>query len=65
MKNSYKYLKSFWHDETGATAIEYGLIISLVVIGLIASLQALGGTNGGALEQTSDAVVDAIAGAAP
>jgi len=34
--------------ERGATAIEYGLIGALIVIGMMGGLNALGGTNGGA-----------------
>ncbi|MHB2168711.1 Flp family type IVb pilin [Alsobacter sp. R-9] len=33
----------FVKDESGATAIEYGLIAAIVAVGLIASLQALRG----------------------
>lgn len=32
-------LQAFLHDEDGATAIEYGLIASLVIIGIIAALK--------------------------
>lgn len=32
----------FWRDESGATAIEYGLIVVLIVIGIVASLQSIG-----------------------
>ncbi len=38
-----KTLKTFVKDESGATAIEYGLIAALVAVGLIAALTALGG----------------------
>lgn len=34
-------LKRFIADESGATAIEYGLIAAIIAVGLIASLQAL------------------------
>ena len=37
-----KTLKTFVKDESGATAIEYGLIAALVAVGLIAALTALG-----------------------
>jgi len=37
-----KTLKIFAKDESGATAIEYGLIAALVAVGLIAALTALG-----------------------
>jgi pilus assembly protein Flp/PilA len=35
-------LKTFAADESGATAIEYGLIAALVAVALIAALTALG-----------------------
>ena len=35
-------LRSFWKDESGATAIEYALIASLIAIALVAILGALG-----------------------
>jgi pilus assembly protein Flp/PilA len=40
MKTLFRRLK---RDQRGATAIEYGLIVSLVVIGLMAGLSGLGG----------------------
>ena len=35
-------IRNFWHDETGATAIEYGLIAGLVSVAAIAALSAMG-----------------------
>ena len=35
-------LKSFIKDESGATAIEYGLMASLIAVAIIATLQLLG-----------------------
>jgi pilus assembly protein Flp/PilA len=37
-----KLLCSFLADESGATAIEYGLIAALVAVGLIVALSMLG-----------------------
>ncbi|AMC13218.1 Flp family type IVb pilin [Liberibacter crescens] len=36
------FLKVFYKDESGATAIEYGLIAALVSVALIAGATALG-----------------------
>jgi pilus assembly protein Flp/PilA len=36
--------RTFAADESGATAIEYGLIAALVAVGLIGALTALGGS---------------------
>jgi pilus assembly protein Flp/PilA len=35
-------LKKFVHDESGATAIEYGLIASLIALVIIASVTVVG-----------------------
>jgi pilus assembly protein Flp/PilA len=35
-------ISRFVRDESGATAIEYGLIATLVAVAIIAALQALG-----------------------
>ncbi len=34
--------KSFFRDEGGATAIEYGMIAALIAVAIIASLQMVG-----------------------
>lgn len=51
-------LKKFKNDESGATAIEYGLIAALISVGIIAGASAIGGniaerfnTIGDALEK--------------
>ena len=36
----------FAQDESGATAIEYGLIAALISVGIIVAAQALGGNLG-------------------
>ena len=35
-------VKSFMNDESGATAIEYGLIAALISVGIIAAATTLG-----------------------
>ena len=37
-------LNKYIHDESGATAIEYGLIAALISVSVIAGYQALGGS---------------------
>jgi pilus assembly protein Flp/PilA len=39
-----KTIQNFVRDESGATAIEYGLIAALVSVAAIVALQALGGS---------------------
>ena len=36
-------LKNFWQDESGVTAIEYGLIAGLLAVVVIAAVTAAGG----------------------
>ena len=42
MKNLMSDLRTFIHDEEGVTAIEYGLIASLVALAIIVGAGALG-----------------------
>ncbi|MBY7649147.1 MAG: Flp family type IVb pilin [Candidatus Liberibacter europaeus] len=37
-------IKKFIKDKSGATAIEYGLIASLIAVAIMASVQGLGGS---------------------
>jgi pilus assembly protein Flp/PilA len=38
-----KFVKTFMADESGATAIEYGLIAALISVGIITGATAIGG----------------------
>lgn len=40
-------LRRLLTDQKGATAIEYGLIASLIIVAMMGGLQALGGGAGG------------------
>lgn len=46
MRSSMRVLRDLWRDPRGATAVEYGLILALVVIGVIGSIAALGQVTG-------------------
>ena len=35
------FIKNFWADEEGATAIEYGLIAGLIAVAIIATVTTL------------------------
>jgi pilus assembly protein Flp/PilA len=41
-----KFMTRFVRDESGATAIEYGLIAALIAVVLLSALQVLGGKIG-------------------
>ena len=40
-------VQGFWKDESGATAIEYGLIAAGIALAIIAAVKALGSTLNG------------------
>jgi pilus assembly protein Flp/PilA len=52
-------MKRFVKDESGATAIEYGLIAALIAVGIITAATALGTQ----IAATFDQVRNAMAGA--
>jgi pilus assembly protein Flp/PilA len=49
-------LKSFLHDESGATAIEYGLIAAGISVAIIAVVQGLGSKLGTTFTSVSNAL---------
>ena len=53
-----KFIKQFLNDESGATAIEYGLIAALIAVVLITAV-SLVGTN---LETTFDNIAGNLGG---
>jgi len=56
-----KFVTRFLKDESGATAIEYGLIAALIAVVLVGSLQAVGGSLKTAFEKISTDVNTATA----
>ncbi len=44
MKNFSQSFKTFLADEDGATAIEYGLLASLIALAIVGGATALGGS---------------------
>ena len=44
----YRLIARFARDEAGATAIEYGLIASLMAVVCVTAFSAVGGASGGA-----------------
>ena len=49
-----KFVTRFLKDESGATAIEYGLIAALISITIIAAANAIGGSVKDRFEQVRD-----------
>ena len=50
------FMTRFLKDESGATAIEYGLIAALIAVVLVGALTAVGDSLTGAFEKVSTAV---------
>ncbi len=51
-----KFAKRFMHDQSGATAIEYGLIAALIAVVLISAVQTLSGKIGGTYNTIGNAM---------
>ena len=52
-----EHLLQFLHDESGATAIEYGLIAALIGVAIITAVGAVGGSLNGTFGRVSGALV--------
>ncbi|MFQ5773019.1 MAG: Flp family type IVb pilin [Kiloniellaceae bacterium] len=55
-----KRFQNFCHDESGATAIEYGLIAALVSVAAIGALTAMGGSLKVMFNKVSTALSSAV-----
>ncbi len=61
----YLVLKNLLKDESGATAIEYGLIAALVSVAAIGALTAMGTSLESMFTTVSDSLETAVAAPAP
>jgi pilus assembly protein Flp/PilA len=52
-------IKKFFKDESGASAVEYGLLVALIACAIIGAVSALGGN----LSTTFQTAADTIGGA--
>ena len=60
-----KTLEALYHDESGATAIEYGLIAALVSVAGIVALEAMGTSLSSMFGTVSTKLNQAVAASAP
>ncbi len=58
----FKTLRKIRSDENGATAVEYGLIVSLVVIAILGALRGVADENTGLWGRVQTAVTDVVSG---
>lgn len=54
------FLKHIGNDKSGATAVEYGLIVSLIVIAAVGSFQAVANENNSMWERVRTASNEAM-----
>lgn len=54
--------KKFFNDESGATAIEYGLIAALIAVGIVAGATAIGDQVNASFDNVAGEVGDASSG---
>ncbi len=54
------FIKNIISSETGATAVEYGLIAALIVIATIGALTSMSNTFTGSLDTTSATLTSAM-----
>jgi pilus assembly protein Flp/PilA len=57
-----RFLQRFRRDESGATAIEYGLIIALIFLVILSALTAFGGSSSGIFNTAMNALRAAMGG---
>ncbi|MBM4295070.1 MAG: Flp family type IVb pilin [Deltaproteobacteria bacterium] len=49
-------IKRFFKDESGASAVEYGLLVALIAVVIIGAVTALGGAISGQFTAASTAI---------
>ncbi|MFN3991261.1 MAG: Flp family type IVb pilin [Erythrobacter sp.] len=54
-------IAAIWHDQTGATVVEYGLILAVIFLAMVGAAQAFGQTFIDLWTRTSDVLSTAIA----
>jgi len=57
-----KLLKQVGSDNTGATAVEYGLIVSLIVLAMVGALQSVANENNNVWNRVQDAGEEVMGG---
>ena len=57
-----RFLTRLRRDESGATAIEYGMILALMFLVILGALQAFGGTGSGIFNTAMNTLRSAMGG---
>jgi pilus assembly protein Flp/PilA len=59
MKTFFDSVQRFWRDDSGVTAIEYGLIAALIAVGIIAAVTTIGEEIAAAFQSIADGLPSA------
>ena len=57
-----RFLSRLLRDESGATAIEYGMILALMFLVILGAMQAFGATGSGIFNGVMDRIRSAMGG---
>lgn len=57
-----RFISRFMSDESGATAIEYGIILALMFLVILGALTAFGGTSTGIFNTAMNTLKSAMGG---
>lgn len=57
-----KFLKQVGNDNSGATAVEYGLIVSLIVLAMVGALQSVANANNDVWDRVETASTEVMGG---
>ena len=49
-------IKNFFKDESGASAVEYGLLVALIAVVIIGGVRLLGTTISGKFDEAQEAI---------
>ena len=59
MRNMTAWVKGFFRDEEGATAVEYGVMVALIIAAVVAIVAILGTQIQEGFQSVSDELTDA------
>ena len=65
MSHFKNFVNKIWRDESGATAIEYGLLAALIAVAIIGTVTLLAGRLEGTFDTVDDELATAGAPAQP
>ena len=57
-----RLIARFVRDQSGATALEYGIIMALMFLVMLGALSAFGGTGSGIFNRAMDAIREGMGG---